>query len=197
MNFLAHLYLSGSDNEILMGNFIADSVKGKKAILQFPEKVQKGIIIHRDIDFFMDTHPLVKDGMSRLREKYPKFSGVIMDIFYDHFLAKNWSNYSSSLLVDYTNDVYSTVDNHKDLLVGKSKMMFPYMKRDNWLLSYESINGIESILKRMTNRINNIVHLHESVNELQLFYNEYDNEFELFFKDIMDFVGNKYNITLK
>lgn len=196
MNFLAHLYLSGKNEHILMGNFIADSVKGKKAILQFPENVQKGIIIHRDIDFFMDTHPIVKDGMGRLREKYPKYSGVIMDIFYDHFLAKNWSNYSNNSLLEYTNKVYSIVGNNQELLIGKSKMMFPYMKRDNWLLSYGSITGIESILRRMTNRINHNVSLHHSVNELQLFYNEYDNEFELFFKEMMSFVKDKYSISL-
>ena len=194
MNFLAHLYLSGKDNEILVGNFVADSVKGKKKILQFPEKVQKGIIMHREIDYFMDTHPIVKQGMGRLRENYPKFSGVIMDIFYDHFLAKNWRDYSTKTLEKYTEDVYEIVDNHKAILVGKSKMMYPYMKRDNWLLSYATIDGIESILKRMTNRIGNKVVLNQSVNELAKYYNEYDEEFKEYFSEIMDYISEKYDI---
>ena len=195
MNFLAHLYLSGDDNGILVGNFIADAVKGRKAILQFPEQVQKGIIIHREIDFFMDTHPIVKQGMSRLRENYPKFSGVIMDIFYDHFLAKNWNDYSKIDLEDYTKQVYSIVEINKEHLLGKAKMMFPYMKRENWLLSYQTIDGIESILERMTQRIDNRVQLHKSVNELQLFYDSYELEFKAFFKEIAEHMESKHELT--
>ena len=196
MNFLAHIYLSGSDDEIRMGNFIADSVKGKKALLQFPEGVQQGIIIHRDIDFFMDSHPIVKVGMSRLRKNYPKFSGVIMDIFYDHFLAKNWNEYSTIKLEDYIQQIYKTVEVNQELLIGKSKMMFPYMREQNWLLSYRSIDGIESILSQMTQRINHIVKLNESVNELQEYYEAYDEEFKLYFEEIKSFIHSKYKISL-
>lgn len=196
MNFLAHLYLSGSDNEIRMGNFIADSVKGKKALLQFPERVQQGIIIHRDIDFFMDTHTIVKSGMGRLRDSYPKFSGVIMDVFYDHFLAKNWNEYSKINLEEYIQNIYQIVEENNELLVGKSKMMFPYMRDQNWLLSYQSIDGIESILSQMTHRINYLVPLNESVNELQEYYDEYDKEFKLFFSEIMQFIQSKYKIDI-
>lgn len=194
MNFLAHLYLSGNNNEVLIGNFIADAVKGKKAILQFPEQVQKGIIIHRDIDFYMDTHPIVKQGMSRLRENYPKFSGVIMDIFYDHFLAKNWVNYSKIDLEKFTHQVYKTVGDNKELLVGKAKMMYPYMKRDNWLLSYQTVDGIQVILERMTKRIDNKVLLNKSVTELQNHYQEYDEEFTRFFDEIYIYLKSKYDL---
>lgn len=180
-----------------MGNFIADAVKGKKAILQFPEQVQKGIIIHREIDFYMDTHPLVKQGMVRLRANYPKYSGVIMDIFYDHFLAANWSSYSDVDLEKYTHNVYSIVGNNKDLLVGKAKMMFPYMKRDNWLMSYQTIEGIASILARMTKRIENRVNLHDSVNELEQYYTSYEIEFKDFFEQIIKHVSSKFDINIK
>ena len=197
MNFLAHLYLSGNDNEILIGNFIADAVKGRKALEQFPERVKKGIIIHREIDFFMDNHPIVKKGQNRLRESYPKFSGVIMDIFYDHFLAKNWKNYHQQNLPDFIKTVFSVVDENKHLLLGKAKAMYPYMKRDNWLLSYESVDGIESILKKMTKRINHKVSLNNSVRELQENYSDYETEFTFFFKDIVAHLNRKFEIELK
>ena len=196
MNFLAHLYLSGNNDEVLIGNFIADSVKGKKAILQFPKQVQKGIVIHREIDFYMDTHPIVKQGMSRLRENYPKFSGVIMDIFYDHFLAKNWGNYSKIDLEKFTHQVYKTVGDNKELLVGKAKMMYPYMKRDNWLLSYQTVEGITSILEKMTKRINHKVQLHHAVKELGIHYDTYELEFEIFFTQIIKHISNTFEVDI-
>lgn len=197
MNFLAHIYLSGEDPEILMGNFIGDSIKGKKALEKFPLKVQNGIMMHREIDFFMDTHPIVKDGMGRLRENYPKFSGVIMDMFYDHFLAKNWQNYSSLGLEEYTHKIYQKVEDNKEFLTGKSKKMFPYMRSQNWLLAYQTVDGLESILRRMTKRIRNMVPLHESVNELQIHYEEYDQEFEKFFSEIMAHISDKHDIQMR
>ena len=109
MNFLAHLYLSGNNEGLLVGNFIADAVKGRKPILQYPEEVQRGIIMHREIDHFMDTHPVVKQGMSRLREGYPKFSRVIMDMFYDHLLAARWEYYHPLSLRDFSHDVFEVL----------------------------------------------------------------------------------------
>ena len=93
MNFLAHLYLSGDDKEIMLGNLIADSVKGN-AILDFNEGVQEGIRLHRRIDHFTDEHPIVQRSKERLRPKYHKFAGVVTDMFYDHFLARDWDHYS-------------------------------------------------------------------------------------------------------
>ncbi|MEX0290603.1 MAG: DUF479 domain-containing protein, partial [Flavobacteriaceae bacterium] len=93
MNFLAHIYLSFGDDEITIGNFIADSIRGKK-YKHLPERVQKGVILHRAIDTFTDAHPTVRQSSKRLHENYSHYSRVIVDIFYDHFLAKNWKNYS-------------------------------------------------------------------------------------------------------
>ena len=89
MNFLAHIYLSGDDPELKIGNFIADAVKGKK-YTTYPQKIQEGIILHRKIDSFTDAHPIVKKSASRLFSKYGHYNSVIVDILYDHFLAKNW-----------------------------------------------------------------------------------------------------------
>ena len=197
MNFLAHIYLSGDDTEVLMGNFIGDSIKGKKRILQFPEQVQKGIIVHREIDSYMDSHPIVKKGMSRLRSKYPKYSGVIIDMFYDHLLAANWSIYSDISLEKYIQYIYNTVEENNHLLVGKAKVMFPAMRENNWLLSYATLEGMESILYQMTYRIKNRVALHDSINELREFYEDYEYEFFDFFDQIMKHLSIKFDIKIK
>ena len=184
MNFLAHLYLSGNNSEVLIGNFLADAVKGKKAILQFPEQVQKGIIIHRDIDFYMDTHPIVKQGMSRLRENYPKFSGVIMDIFYDHFLAKNWADYSDIPLADYIESFYKLLRDNTELLPHNIQKMAPIMMEGNWLLIYADLEGIDRVLGGMNRRTKNKSGMDKAGHELRKFYSLFEADFKVVMKDL-------------
>jgi len=104
MNFLAHLYLSGDNDELKIGNFVADGIHGKP--YEFPPVVQKGIILHRAIDSYTDVHPIFRQGTRRLHPAYHHYAGVIMDIFYDHFLAKNWKNYSDVPLNEYAAGIY-------------------------------------------------------------------------------------------
>lgn len=178
-----------------MGNFIADAVKGKKAILAYPKDVQTGIMMHREIDYFMDTHPLVKKGMSRLREEYPKFSGVIMDIFYDHMLAVKWHQYSRQTLAQFAQSVFNVIDRHLDVLPERIMMMYPYFKSQNWMLSYNTQEGIGEILGRMSQRINRGVPMQGATKELGIYYKEYGMEFEEFFSEMMDYVSKTYNIS--
>ena len=100
MNYLAHLVLSGDDDFIRIGNFIADSIKGKK-YKTYPKNIQKGILLHRQIDLFTDNDDIVKRSKKRLHNRYGHYKGVIIDILYDHFLAKNWVKYSSTPLQNY------------------------------------------------------------------------------------------------
>ena len=105
MNYLAHTYLSGTDSDILVGNFIADAVKGRQ-VDNYSEKIQQGIHLHREIDTYTDSHEVTKRSKSRLYEKYRHYSAVIIDIFYDHYLAVEWNNYHQQNLesskVEYT-----------------------------------------------------------------------------------------------
>jgi len=101
MNFLAHIYLSGDNEQVKIGNFMADSIKGKK-YLKYPGDLQKGIILHRAIDYYTDTHPVFKQSTQKLFPEYGHYSGIIVDIFYDHFLASNWKKYSEVPLKEYT-----------------------------------------------------------------------------------------------
>ena len=183
MNFLAHIYLSGDSDLIKIGNFMADGVRGNKH-LELQSEIQKGIILHRSIDTFTDAHPIFRKSTKRLHANYHHFSGVIVDVFYDHFLAKNWSLYSDEKLEEYVANFYYSLAIHNDLLTEKAQMMKPYMIQQNWLLSYQTIDGIEKILSQMDNRIKRESNMRFSVQELRLFYKEFENDFTVFFNEL-------------
>ena len=183
MNFLAHIYLSGDSDLIKIGNFMADGVRGNKH-LELHSEIQKGIILHRSIDTFTDAHPLFRQSTKRLHANYHHFSGVIVDVFYDHFLAKNWHLYSDEKLEDYVATFYESLDIHHELLTEKAQLMKPYMIQQNWLLSYRTIEGIEKILSQMDNRIKRESNMRLSVQELRVFYQEFEDDFTIFFNEL-------------
>ncbi len=190
MNFLAHIYLSGDNDQIRIGNFMADSIKGKK-YLKYSKDLQKGIVLHRAIDYYTDTHPVFRQSTQRLFSKYSHYSGVIVDIFYDHFLAANWKNYSDVPLKKYSLDFYKLLNENFEVLPGRVKNFLPYMINDNWLLSYSSIDGIEKVLSGMNRRTGEKSKMNEATRELMEYYPEFKAEFENFFEDIILFSKEK------
>ena len=190
MNYLAHIYLSNENEGITIGNFSADGIKGKK-YTKFPKEIQKGILLHRGIDSFTDFHPTVRLSTKRMHKNYGHYSGVIVDILYDHFLAKNWKNYHEQPLEEYIESFYELLRNSFDVLTPRIKRMRPYMISDNWLLSYASIEGISKILVQMNRRTNNIAKMNFAVLELEEYYEEFENEFTSFFEELRAFSNNK------
>ncbi|MES2747381.1 MAG: acyl carrier protein phosphodiesterase [Bacteroidota bacterium] len=183
MNFLAHIYLSGNNDLLKIGNFMADSIRGN-SYLEYPDEVRKGILLHRYIDTFTDAHPIYRKSKHRLHEKYGHYSGVIMDIVYDHYLATNWSQYSNEDLEDYAADFYQLLQDNYDLLTEKTKNMLPYMMDGNWLVSYATLGGLEKILFQMDYRTHHRVNMQEAMVELHQFYTEFHAEFKLFFEEL-------------
>lgn len=183
MNFLAHIYLSGNDENIIIGNFIADAIKGKK-YLNYPREIQKGILLHREIDTFTDSHPIVHQSTAKLHSKYSHYSSVIVDILYDHFLAKNWHQYHAIPLAEYVQDFYALLKKNYKNLPTRIQRLTPYMIADNWLLSYATVEGIGRILAQMNVRTKGIVDMDQAVKELEEFYDEFENEFTLFFEEL-------------
>lgn len=163
---------------------MADSVKGNH-YLYFEKEIQKGVLLHRFIDSFTDFHPTYRKSKHRLHAKYGHYSGVIMDIFYDHFLAKNWTNYSTSSLSTYTQNFYNLATLHFDKLTEKTQKIIPYMIRSNWLESYATIEGIETILFQMDYRTKYKGNMVQAVHELRLFYDEFEDEFFVFFEELI------------
>jgi len=190
MNYLAHIYLSGTDDGTTIGNFIADGIKGKR-YEKFPEAVQRGILLHRFIDSYTDSHPTVRKSTARLHENYGHYSGVIVDILYDHFLAKNWNHYSREPLSDYIEDFYGLLRKNFETLPVRIQKMMPYMMADNWLLSYATISGIGKILVQMNIRTKGKSNMNLAVAELEEYYSEFEEEFTSFFAELIVASKNK------
>lgn len=186
MNYLAHIYLSGNNQPLKIGNFVADSVKGKK-LLTYPDQIQKGIILHRAIDTYTDTHPVVKTSVHRLFPFYSHYSAVIVDILYDHFLAANWSKYSDIPLEKYVADFYELLNQNYKVLPKQVQQFLPFMIRDNWIFNYATVDGIGKILFQMDQRTQNKSNMRLAVKELNLYYTEFEQEFFLFFKELEQF----------
>ncbi len=186
MNFLAHLYLSGNNPKVKIGNFIGDFVKGKNLNERFDADIAKGIALHREIDWFTDTHAVVKQSKERLRPKYRHYSGVIVDIFYDHFLAKNWDKFSNQSLPDFAEECYATIQNHEMILPEDVRYMMPYMIKGNWLVNYSKLEGIQRALSGMARRTRFESKMEESVVDLEKNYENFKMEFEDFFPGLIN-----------
>jgi acyl carrier protein phosphodiesterase len=190
MNFLAHLFLSGNSEGLIIGNFIADSVKGSD-YKKYPPEIQKGILLHRMIDTFTDTHPVVEESKKRLRLKYRKYSSVIVDIYYDHYLAINWNNYSNTKLDNYTQNIYKIIQKNHSILPGKSAEFAKYMFRYNILEAYSTFSGIEQVLKGMAGRAKIESNMELAIEDLKEHYTLFEKEFIDFFKELQEFVNSK------
>lgn len=187
MNFLSHLYLAGESEGLIIGNFIADSVKGN-AFDQFAPEIQKGIILHRKIDAFTDSHPVVEQSKQRLREKYKKYASVIVDIYYDHYLAVNFHHYSENSLKDFTQKIYTLIQNNHSILPEKSKRFTAYMLQYNILYEYSTFEGIGQVLEGMAYRASFQSNMQHAIHDLKEHYPLFENEFKEFFPELKDFV---------
>lgn len=151
MNFLAHAHLSGDNDDLLCGNFFADAVKGN-GFNKFPKDIQYGIRIHRKIDSFTDSHPIFKQTLDRIRNHFGKFSGIVVDIYYDHYLANNWNKFSDIDLPEYTVHVYNILEDRYEILPNRTKRLLPFLISQNWLLAYANFNGLNSVFQGMDRR---------------------------------------------
>ena len=190
MNFLAHIYLSFGDPQITLGNFMADSIRGRE-YQEYPERIQKGVLLHRAIDTFTDTHPITRKSSKRLHARYRHYSMVIVDIYYDHFLARNWRTYSEVPLEQFTDNFYRLLEENLEVMPETVQHMAPYMITDNWLLSYRELEGIHRVLKGLNRRTGLKSGMDQAVVELQDFYGEFETEFTSFFNELIIFSRQK------
>ena len=179
---MAHLYLSGNDEEIMVGNILADRSKGliKKNLRQ---GILNGIKMHHAIDSFTDNHPVVALTKKRLNPVFGHYAPVITDIYYDHFLAANWDDYSDVSLEVFAKNCYTILQKHKKLFPADFQFAFIYLRFRNLLVSYRTIEGIKFAFDRMAGRAVNSKNLHLAIEELKENYPLYEKEFKDFFKD--------------
>lgn len=190
MNYLAHIFLSGDDELLKLGNFMADEIKGK-SYKTYPPEIQKGILLHRAIDDFTDHHPLVSKGAHRFFDELGHYNSVVIDMIYDHILAKRWKEYSDVELPVFAEDFYHLLESNQHLLPKKIGKVVPYMIEHNWLLSYSKLEDLRHILRQMNHKTKHETQLHKGADIYLAFQSEFDSEFTSFFEDIQKFCNLK------
>lgn len=194
MNFLAHLYLSGDNEEVITGNFIADHVKGD-SVMKYSVGIQSGIRLHREIDAFTDSHPVFLKTRERLNGNYRKYAGVVADMFYDHFLSAEWKSYSDESLEGFTDRMHSIIIKRFPILPDKSQRFIAYMKKFNWFTGYGTFEGLGRALNGMAIRTPFKSGMENAVQDLKAHYHLYREEFQQFFPEIIDYtIQRRINI---
>ena len=189
MNYLAHAYLSFNKPGILVGNMISDFVKGRKKY-DYPEMIQQGISLHREIDSFTDSHWATKEAKDIFRPAYRLYSGAIMDVVYDHFLALDENEFTNESLEKFTLNTYNLLDQYTNYFPEKFAIMYPYMKTHNWLYHYKYREGIQKSLGGLVRRSK---YLTESDTAYQLFNGHYEKLkrlYQQFFPEIRSMAIN-------
>lgn len=186
MNLLAHAYLSGYHQDVLIGNLVGDFYKGYGFLKHSNELFREGILLHRFIDEFMDTHPNTKYCKKLLWDKYRHYSGVLVDIFYDHFLAKNWSDYSDVTLKEFSENCYDILRRNNPVIPPKAHQMVEHMIANNWFESYQTLDGIERTLKGMSRRTKYVSGMEQATQDLYLFYEEFGQQFQSYFPQVAE-----------
>lgn len=192
MNYLAHLFLSGDDPEVRLGNFIGDFVRGRTPENFFPKKIAIGIHLHRMIDAFTDSHPIVRESKIRLRPSYRHYSGVIVDVFYDHFLARNWEKYHAQPLNDFAQGFYQFAKSEEKWLPEKAKYVLPFMVRHNWLTNYSSTEGIDRVLTGMSKSTPYTSGMEKATSDLIRHYESFEREFLQFMPELHEASNNSH-----
>ena len=187
MNFLAHLYLSGNEEELIIGNFIADAVKGNY-IGRFPEGIARGIRLHREIDHYTDHHPVFRQSRSHLVPRYGMFSGVIVDVYYDHFLAKYWNEFSDEDLRKRVAQAYFLLIRRFDVLPYRSRRILPFMISRNWLVNYRDLDMLQRVFNGMSRRTSRQSGMENAIEDLNEKYSLFEDEFRAFFPEIIKHV---------
>jgi acyl carrier protein phosphodiesterase len=186
MNFLAHLFLSDGSDDGLLGGLLGDFVKGPLVAQQSPG-IRRGILLHRHIDTFTDAHDVVHRSKARVSAERRRYAGIMVDMFYDHFLARDWTRFSDEPLADFTRRAYDLLAQHQATLPERLQRMAPYMIRGDWLGSYAQVEAIGESLDGMGRRMKRENRLDGSVEELVDNYDAFAADFHAFMPALIAF----------
>ena len=196
MNYLAHLYLAGDDDRAKIGGLLGDFEKGNVKGRHHPE-TEREIVLHRKIDFYTDNHAVVRDAKKFWPEGKRKYAGVLLDVFYDHLLAKNWRDYSRVALADFTGRMYSILKGHQAILPERLRHMLPYMIRQDWLASYRHYDGFETAIARISSRLRKPELLLHGLAETKEHYESLAAGFESFFPELKAYVERERKFLIE
>ena len=183
MNYLAHQFLSGTNKEIRVGNFLGDFMKGRE-LKEFPETIQLGIELHRIIDEFTDTHEVVHRSKKLLHPKQGKYTSVLLDVYYDYFLAKNWDKYSNEPLQEFAASVYADFWELRINFSDKIISFLPNMRENDWFTNYRSYWGINKALQSIARRAKYSNTINNSLLDLQELETELEADFHIFMPEL-------------
>ena len=186
MNFLAHLYLADPQPLGLLGSLMGDFVKGPLGG-RYPEPITRGIMLHRRIDTFTDAHAVVRTSRTRISPGRRRFAGIMIDVFYDHFLARDWARYCPEQLKGFSERVYALLSEHHAILPERLQRIAPHMQQLDWLGSYRHVKSIHSALDRMGQRLSRENRLLGAGAELDANYAALEADFRTFFPDVVQF----------
>lgn len=187
MNYLAHLYLADDSPESIVGNLLGDFLKGH-GTEGYCDEIKKGIRLHKNVDTYTDSHPIVRESKRLISPVNRRYAGILIDVFYDHFLAKNWLTYSSVSLHGFTVKVYDILQSYQAILPDSLKRGLPHIIKRNLLMSYAEISGISFALQRISLRLKRENNLGRAVEELTTNYECFELNFDLFFPELIDYV---------
>lgn len=187
MNYLAHLYLADDSPESILGNLLGDFLKGQ-GTEGYCDEIKEGIRLHKNVDRYTDSHPIVRDSKRLISRVNRRYAGILVDVFYDHFLAKNWLNYSAVPLQEFTLKVYDILQSYQAILPNSLKRGLPHIITRNLLMSYAEISGISFALQRLSMRLKRENDLGIAVEELTTNYERLEVNFSLFFPELIDYV---------
>ena len=191
MNFLAHAFLSRSSPELLIGGLLGDFVKGRERLQQYSLAVCAGIHLHRAIDRYTDAHAIVHASCALISPARRRFAAILVDVFYDHFLARHWQRYADLPLEEFTQQVYSTLLPHIASYPERLQRILPRMAADDWLASYAEIESVDAALHAIARRFQRYpraVVLADGVQELLHHYAAFEQHFLDFFPELLGFV---------
>jgi len=185
MNYLAHLHLGGQRPGQLLGSLYGDFVKGRLQG-QFDPEVEAAIALHRRIDVFTDRHPLVDIALGRFSETRRRYAGIVLDVFFDHCLARDWTLYADRPLEQFTADVYHVLSRERQLPERLAKIA-PHMVANDWLGSYREFEVLEQVLRGISRRLTRPEELAGAMAELRRLYETLSEDFSLFYPQLQDF----------
>jgi acyl carrier protein phosphodiesterase len=189
LNYLGHLFLSAPDEDSLLGSMLGDFVKGPLAG-RYPEAVARAIAAHRALDVFTDSHPSVQRSKARISRERRRYAGIMIDMFYDHFLARDWLEYHHQPLPEFSARIYSLLERRHAELPDRLQRMLPNMKRWDWFSSYAEVESIDTALNRLGQRLTRSNPLFASAQELRAHYTEFEQDFRGFLPLAMRFVNS-------
>ncbi|MBD0333373.1 MAG: DUF479 domain-containing protein [Chitinophagaceae bacterium] len=193
MNFLAHAYLSFDEPQVLVGNMISDFVKGKKRY-EYIKGIQNGIELHRRIDCFTDAHLATIAAKKIFKPEYRLYSGAIVDIVFDHFLANDAGIFSEASLLQFSDEVYKILEDHSSHLPVRFVSVLSNMKTQNWLFNYRHIHGVERSIRGLVRRSTYLSDYETAFNIFNEHYHQLEICYQQFFQDVKYF--SQQQITL-